>query len=232
MIPAAVDNLVNSLYFNSAPNFLANTNFPAIGYPNRTKTSTIPALTRAQESKKTVDYSFDVDLGPKFYQMDVRNIDLGILITWQTNLLDECETYSIHRKEDSKEPVRIASIKCDNKDQLAEFSFKDYHYNTKSTFASYQVVYHDFFGEEVASNEVQIQLNGGKVSIGSDGLGTLFFPTAITHVKVLNLNGSVVHEKAVRSKIHTLPSYLINGTYIVEYSGNGVHNRSKIRIQR
>lgn len=232
MIPAAVNNLVSSLYFSNTPPFLANSNFPAIGYPNNTKTSTIPAFDRAQTAKKTLDYDFDVDLGPKFHQMDVRKIDLGILITWQTNLLEECETFSIHRKEDNKPSVQIASIKCNDKNQLTEYSFKDYHYNTKATFVSYQVVYHDYFGEEVKSNEVQIQLNGGKVGIGTDGLGKIFFPPMITEMKVMDLNGAVVHQKNIHKRIQTLPVYLANGTYIIEYSGNGLFDRSKILLQR
>lgn len=232
MIPASVDNLVSSLYFKTAPTFLDKSNFPAIGYPNNTKTSTIPAFTRAQNSKKTLDYIFDVDLGPKFKEMDVRKIDLGILVTWQTNLLDECESFTVHRKEDNKASTQIASIKCDKKDITSEYAFKDYHYNTKSTFVSYYAVYHDYFGEEVSSNEVQIQLNGGKVGIGSDGLGTLYFPPSITKIKVLNLNGSVVFEKSINKNVHVLPSFISNGTYVVEYSGKGVHNRSKILIQR
>ncbi|MFT5512444.1 MAG: hypothetical protein ACI8SE_000842, partial [Bacteroidia bacterium] len=89
MIPAAVNSLVNSLYFKSEPNFLKNSNFPAIGYPNTTKKSETPAFSRAKENKQTVDYVFDVDLGPKFNQIEVRKIDLGILITWQTNLVTE-----------------------------------------------------------------------------------------------------------------------------------------------
>ncbi|MFT5723448.1 MAG: hypothetical protein ACI9JN_000561 [Bacteroidia bacterium] len=232
MIPTQVDALVNSLYYKSEPAFLSNTTFPAIGYPNTTQTSTIPALTRAKKEKKTVDYSFNVDLGPKFYKMDVRKIDLGILITWSTNLINECETYSVHRKEDNKGVVQIVSIKSDQKTNLSEYSFKDYHYNTKSTFVTYYVVYHDFFGEAVASNEVQIQLNGGNVGIQSDGLGHVFFQPHITHMRLLNLSGQEMYSQAVNRSVLNLPTHILNGIYVIEYTGNRVVNRTKVQITR
>ena len=231
MIPSGVSSLISSLYFSKAPSFLQNSNFPAIGYPNTTKTSTIPALLRSKNAKKTVDYTFDVDLGPKFNQMIVRKIDLGILVTWQTNLVSECEQYTVHRQEDNKESKQIAVVKCDNSSG-ALYNHKDYHYNTKSTFVKYYVIYHDFFGEEVASNEVQIQLNGGNVSVRSDGRGRLFFPREVTTCKVLDLNGILVHSQLVSNKVEELPSHIKNGVYVVEYSGNRIYNRSKIQVVR
>ncbi len=231
MIPSGVSSLISSLYFSKEPFFLQNSNFPAIGYPNTTKQITIPALVRSESAKKTIDYPFDVDLGPKFNQMNVRKIDLGILVTWQTNLISECEQYTVHRQEDNKEPKQIAVIQCDNKSGTA-YNLKDYHYNTKSTFVKYYVVYHDYFGEEVVSNEVQIQLNGGNVGVRTDGQGTLFFPRAVTACKVLDLSGNIVHTQSVSHKIEELPDHITNGVYVVEYSGNRIHNRSKIQVVR
>jgi hypothetical protein len=94
------------------------------------------------------------------------------------------------------------------------------------------VVYHDYFGEKVVSNEVQIQLNGGNVGVRTDGQGTLFFPRAVTACKVLDLSGNIVHTQSVSHKIEELPDHITNGVYVVEYSGNRIHNRSKIQVVR
>jgi hypothetical protein len=232
MVPSDVTEMVNSLYFVKEPPFLSKSNFPSIGYPNNTKKSTIPAFDRAQTEKKTVDYQFNVDLGPKFKQMNVRKIDLGILITWETNLLNECEKYAIFRREDSRTPDNIATINCDNSGNTPVYNFKDYHYNTKSTYVTYYVVYQDFFGENIKSNEVQIQLNGGQVGIQTDGKGRLFFQQDISHLSVINLSGAVIYESDLNNAEFTLPEYIVNGTYIINYQGDNFFNRSKILIAR
>lgn len=236
ILPGKVSTMVSSMYYKETPNYLKTTQIPAIGFPNSLKGNNIPAERRNVEKKKTIDYEFPFDLGPKFSNLKAKSVDIGILVSWEMRVLDECEKFTVYRIVDKQAKEEIATINYGPQMKVSTFNHRDYTYKSDAYRVTYFVEYHDLYGGSFESPMVFVQLKEDPVSVDlvrSDGRGNIFTTGQLQEFTLYDNLGKKVYTIQNPSQSTAIPDRIRNGVYTVSYTKDDVlFYRKKIQVIR
>ncbi len=229
--PNKVDNMITSLYLDARPNFISSAQFPAIGYPNETKTGFNAAYDRRNLKIKTIEYLFEFPLGVRFNSIEAKKDKANdrIVVAWSTNTLNECVEFIVYRYDEDMTEHIAARVDC-SKATTTHFTLSDYNFNPSNKHVSYKIECIDIFDDAVTSDHIVVALKEPSSGIKTNGQGDLFFDNEVQRIRVYDLKGGLVYKQNITSRNHTLPTSLISGIYVVEVYGNNTVARKKIGL--
>jgi len=207
MIPSEVTSMITSLYLSTQPSFIESSTFPFIGYPAEYNKITNDAHMRDKKNIFTIPYEFDVDLGPKFKTVQVEKDEIGVLLKWSMNILEECEKFEILRSETGNEYTRVGGMNYVPSKGLESLNFRDYNYNHKAASLFYKVRYVDFYGSTIDSKPVRVVLDHNRLAIAELTKRNESF---IGEVTWYSLSG----KKLITTTSDQQPQFLPNGIYV------------------